>query len=124
MLSRTAVETCLSKSFADTLDDAFVTLLGVSMSRRDVVDTLQLANMIAVKRLEKTLARIKVLSPQQLAETDPMSLYRLKGVGETQVFVAMSLLDSHGFDPVSWWDAFDTKHRAKRRAKRDTHEAL
>ena len=123
MLSRTAVETCLSKSFADTLDEAFVTLLGVSMSRRDVVDSLRLANMIAVRRLEKTLVRIKVSTPQQLAATDPLSLYRLKGVGETQVFVAMSLLDHHGYDPVSWWDAFDSKPK-RRRAKGHAHEAI
>lgn len=108
-LSRTAVEMHLGKTFADTLDAPFVTLLDVQMSRREVVDNLQLANMIAVRRLENTLKKLKIFTAKQLSEVDPMSLYRKRGVGSTQLFVAMSLLDFHGYDCISWWDNFDHK---------------
>lgn len=120
-LSRTVLETRLGKTFADVLDEPFVTLLDTPMSRREVVDNLQLANMVAVRRLENTLKKLRIYTAAQLAKVDPMSLYRKRGVGTTQIFVAMCLLDFHGYDPVSWWDNFGNKPKrnAQLRKKED-----
>jgi len=120
MLSHEAVEYALGKSFADTLDGPFVNLLGRDWTRREIVEELRLANMTAVRRLENNLKRLKVTTASRLAEIDPFSLYRMRGIGDAQLFVAMSLLDAHGYDPVNWWDAFDEKSHVK--AKR--HKAL
>ena len=113
MLSRTVIESKIGKRFADTLDEPFVVLCGETWTRRLVVELMGLANLVAVKRLEKALKKLSVDRAPMLYDIDPMSLYRMKGVGDTQVFVAMSLLHAHGYDPVLWWDNFDEKPKAK-----------
>lgn len=115
MLSREIVEPHLGKTFADSLDAPFVVFFRRTWTRRNVVDNLNLANMLAVVRLARVLERLRIQTPAQLASVDPMSLYRVKGVGSTQVFVAMSLLACFGYDPLSWWDAFIPTRTAQQR---------
>lgn len=118
MLNKTVVTKTLGKSFAESLDEPFVTFFGEEWSRRQIVDRLHLANMTAVRRLENLFKRLRVKTVEQLSTLDPYSLYRTRGVGATQLFVAMCLLDVHGYDPVSWWDAFDEKSKSKMRKRK------
>jgi hypothetical protein len=125
MLTHDTVVYALGKTFADTLDSHFVTLLGRDWTRREVVEELRLANMTAVRRLENNLKKLKVTTAERLAEIDPFSLFRMKGIGDAQLFVAMSLLDAYGYDPISWWDEFDVKSKvkAKRRKTEEVDES-
>jgi hypothetical protein len=122
MLERKIVEGRIGKGFADRLDEPYVTIAGVILSRRDIIEDLRVGNFAAARRLEATLKNMRITSLKRLAATDPMSLYRIKGFGDAQMFVTMSFLASRGTEPEAWWGRFDTKReqeRAKRRAKKE-----
>jgi hypothetical protein len=130
MLNRETIESTISKTFADKLDEAIIHVSqDISFSRRDMVEELGCANFIAATNLNKVLRRLGIVSPSQLYRTDPYSLVRAKGIGEAAMFVAMCILDYHKYDVVKWWGwkgndvKFSTfKHNAIRRASKRKQE--
>jgi len=68
-----------------------------------MIDVLDCGNFAAAKRLQKVLKRLKITKTRELFKTDPLSLYRAKGVGDATVYVAMCILHAGGFDVLEWW---------------------
>lgn len=131
MLERKTVEKVIGKGFADKLDEAiFHVSQDLSYTRREMVEELGCASFIAAARLEKVLKRLKVFTPAQLYRTDPFSLARSKGIGESALFVAMCILDANKYNVEKWWGwkesnvvKFSTfKHHAIKRARRHKQE--
>ena len=127
MIARDKVETVIGKGFASKLDtDIFYVTYSFKYTRRKMVEELGCANFIAAARLAKVLRRLHVYSAAQLHRTDPFSLARTRGIGESCIFVAMCILDSRGYDVVKWWGWKDTndvkfstyKHNAIRRSNK------
>jgi hypothetical protein len=73
------------------------------ITRQRLIEDYQVGNMNAAAMLSKTLKRLRVGTIEQLAKIDPGDLYRVHGCGHTQVYVAMCLLDHHGYDIGKWW---------------------
>lgn len=130
MLKRSTVEKVIGKGFADKLDEAVIHVSqDLSFSRREMVEELGCANFIAAIRLAKVLKRLRVRTAGQLYRTDPFSLARAKGIGESALFVAACILDARGHSVEKWWGWKDNvvkfstfKHHAQRRARRHKQE--
>jgi len=131
MIERLVIETTIGKGFADKLDEIIIHVSqDLSFTRRDMVEVLGCANFIAASRLNKVLKKLQIYSAAKLFRTDPFSLVRAKGIGETSMFVAMCILDSKKYDVVKWWGwkgtngvKFSTfKHNATRRASKRKQE--
>jgi hypothetical protein len=104
MITRSKIETIIGKTYADKLDELIFISGEIKFSRRDMVDTLGCANFIAAARLCKVLRRLNVTTVAQLYRLDPASLARTRGIGESSIFVAMCILDSHDYDILKWWN--------------------
>jgi hypothetical protein len=132
MLDRKVVEKTIGKTFADRLDESILNVSrDLSFTRREMVELLGCANFVAAARLEKVLKRLKIHTPAQLHKTDPFSLLRSRGIGETSMFVAMCILEANEFDVEKWWGwkqgdnvvKFSTfKHHAAARARKHKQE--
>jgi len=126
MLKRKAIEKCIGKTFADKLDSGGIFVSeNLAYTRREMVEILGCANFGAASRLEKILKRLKIDTPDKLWQSNPIDLLRAKGLGETCIFVAMCILDAHGYSVEEWWGwggnvvKFSTfKHHAARRASK------
>jgi hypothetical protein len=94
----------LPKAFVDHLERECVLQLGkhYKFSRALMIEKLKCGNFIAAKRLTKALKKLRIRSPHELYALDPDSLWRMKGVGITQVFVAMCVLEAFDFDVSKW----------------------
>lgn len=104
MLARETVEKVIGKGFADKLDEQiFAVDYDFGYTRREMVEKLGCANFIAAARLAKVLRRLNINSPAKLNRLDPFSLARARGIGESALFVAMCILDAHGYDVIKWW---------------------
>ena len=131
MLTRKQVETTIGKTFADKLDE-IVLDIGPKLifTRRDMVEELGCANFVAGARLQKVLRRLGIETAAELFRTDPFSIVRCKGIGETSMFVAMCILDHAQYNVEDWWGWKETndlkfssfKHNATRRARKSKHE--
>lgn len=99
----TAINTTLGKTFADHLARPVLQIGELAVSAHSLVNEVGCANLNAAQGLSATLKRIRCRSIKELANLDPMSLYRVQGCGHTQVYVAMCLLEHHGIDPAKWW---------------------
>lgn len=133
MIERTTIESVIGKTFADRyftqpVIDASPDL---TFSRRQLMD-MGCGNFHAAATLNRKLKRLKVQTPDQLHSIPPVDLTRLKHVGEAAIYVAMCILDEHGYDVEKWWGwgqededhmvKFSTyKHRVVRRAKKRTN---
>lgn len=129
MLERRVVESTIGKTFADLLDETIFEVGELRYSRREIVERLGCANFHAASLLQAVLRRLKIKSAKDLWEMDPFSLARAKGVGATTIFVAMCILDAHGFSVEKWWGwnnnvvKFSTfRAKALRRAKKRGQE--
>lgn len=131
MIERKTVENTIGKSFADKLDEIIINVSPkLRFTRRQIVDDLGCANFVAAIRLEKALRKLGIETPAQLFRTDPFSLVRVKGIGETSVFVAMCILDFAQYNVEEWWGWKETnelkfssfKHNATKRASKRKHE--
>jgi hypothetical protein len=132
MLTRNIVETTIGKTFADKLDEViFEVSPKLTFTRRQMVEDLGCANFNAAALLQKALRKLSVETPAQLFRTDPFSIVRIKGIGETAMFVAMCILDYAQYNVQEWWGWKETntlkfssfKHNAIRRAtKRGKHD--
>lgn len=127
MLKPQIVVDTIGKTFADKLDETIIDVSDeISYTRREMVEKLGCANFLAAYRLQKVLKRLKIMTASQLHRTDPFSLVRTKGIGEAAMFVAMCILDLHGYDVIKWWRwkesnvvKFSTfKHQAMNRARK------
>jgi hypothetical protein len=126
MLKRTTIEKCIGKTFADKVDDWAINASDqLCYTRREMIETIGCANFMAAARLEKVLKRLKIKTPKDLWNINPIDLLRSKGVGETSIFVAMCILDTNGFSVEEWWGwggnvvKFSTfKHHAAQRASK------
>ena len=122
MLTRTKVEKIIGKTFADRLDeDIFKVSDNWALTRREMVSLIGCGNFIAAAKLAKVLKRLKVNNPAQLFKIDPVSLARVKGIGESSIFVAMCILDSSGYDVITWWNK-ETKFSAVKKARKNRQE--
>ncbi len=130
MLTRKVVETTIGKTFADKLDEVVFESGSLTYSRRQMVDDLGCANFGAASRLEKALKKLGIKTVAQLYKTDPFSIVRTRGIGETSIFVAMCILDNSGYSVTQWWGWKETntlkfssfKHRAIKKASKRKHE--
>ncbi len=116
MITRTKVETVIGKTFADKLDQPIFSTGNWAITRRTMVERYGCANFIAAARLARQFKRMGITTPRILWRTDPIQLARTKGIGEAAIFVAMSILEANGFDPLKWWTP-DTKFGATKKAK-------
>lgn len=126
MINRETINNTLGKTFADKLDELIISNGKLEYTRREMVEILHCANFISAVKLNKVLRKLKIGTAAQLSNTDPFSLLRIRGVGESTVFVAMCILDAHEYDVEAWWgwkqdnivkfSAF--KHRAAQRTRR------
>lgn len=131
MLTRDVVETTIGKTFADKLDEVVLDVSPqLSFTRRSMVEDLGCANFVAAVTLQKVLRKFGITTPSQLFKTDPFSIVRVKGVGETTMFVAMCILDAAQYNVKDWWGWKETnelkfssfKHNATRRASKAKHD--
>jgi hypothetical protein len=121
MLNYTTIHATIGKGFADKQEELVFVSGDIVFTRRNMIEELDCANFIAAVRLAKVLRRLRIHTVKQLSKTDPYSLYRCKGIGDTAVYVAMCILDSHGVDINRWWGHKDaaTKETSIRKAKRN-----
>lgn len=110
MILRKTVEKIIGKTYADKLDEPLFVVGTMSYSRRQMVEDLGCANFVAATRLSKVLNKLRVHTSRQLFMIDPASLFRVHGIGESCMFVAMSVIDANGFDVDEWWDRNFEKH--------------
>jgi hypothetical protein len=130
MIKHETINKTIGKTFADKLNEIIIDSGGISFSRREMVEDLQCANFLAAARLSKVLRKLKITTPAHLNRTDPFSLLRTRGVGESTVFVAMCILDANGFSVEKWWGWKDTnvlkfssfKHHASVKARKHKQE--
>lgn len=113
----TLINTTIGKTFADHLSRPVLTIGDIEVSAHALVNEVGCANLVAAQGLSATLKRIRCRSIKELANLDPMSLYRVQGCGHTQVYVAMCLLEHHGVDPSKWW-GWETKGSSVQRQAR------
>jgi hypothetical protein len=121
MLNYTTIHATIGKTFADKQDEVIFQSGNLVYTRRELVGIVGCANFIAAARLAKVCRRLKIYTITQLYKTDPYSLYRAKGIGDTAVYVAMCLLDTSNFNVMKWWNKKTSadKERSIRRAKRN-----
>ena len=99
------VEKTIGKTFADKLDEVVIHVSqDLSFTRRELVDELGCANFAAAARLGKLLSRLHIHTAAQLNRTDPFSLLRARGIGQTCMFVAMCILDYKQYNVIDWWE--------------------
>lgn len=125
MIKREVIHATLGKGFADKMDDMILNVSSeLSYSRREMIDFIGNANFSAAARLNKVLKKLKVSTIKDLAKLDPFSMYRMKGIGDTTVYVAMCILDAHKYNVMEWWNWKDDsqKKAAIARAKRHLQE--
>lgn len=104
MISRRVIEETLSKTFADGLDKLVIDVSNdISFTKRQMIEDLDCGNFLAGVRLSKALKKLGIRTIKQLFNIDPSSLLRIKGIGETAVYVAMCMLDKRGFNVEVWW---------------------
>jgi len=93
------------KAFLARLDEVVLTIGSTEFTRREVVEKLRCANMVAAARLSWAVERFKPKSAVELARrVDVVDLFSIKGVGVTTVYVWMCVLDAIGKDPEVWLD--------------------
>lgn len=131
MIDLTTVEKTIGKTFADKLDEiAFNPSQDLTFTKREMITKLGCANFLAAYRLEKVLKRLKIFTAGKLFRTDPMSLARARGIGETAIYVAMCILAYKEYDVSEWWGWKETnnlkfnafKQKAIKRARKRKHE--
>lgn len=129
MLARTKVETIIGKGFADKLDELIVESGKLVYTRRQMVEQLGCANFVAAAKLSKILRRLGISTPAQLNNMDPLSLARVRGIGESCLFVALCILEANEYDVEDWWQYKDNnvkfssfKAHAITHARRRKHE--
>lgn len=129
MIARTKVEKIIGKGFADKLDELIVESGKLVYTRRQMVEQLGCANFVAAAKLSKILRRLDISTPAQLNNMDPFSLARVKGIGESCLFVALCILEANEYDVEDWWQYKDNnvkfssfKHNATKRARSKKHE--
>lgn len=93
----------------------YVTLCGYDLTLRDLLE-MHCPNFVAAKRLHKALRKLQIDSPAKLYKLDPYSLYNMRGVGVSQLFVAECVLwKLHGIkNPSKWYEKFIANPRKKR----------
>lgn len=92
-------------------EDVYVEIAGIEFSLRDLMD-INCPNFVAAKRLSKMLKKLGVKSIAQLWKLDPFSLFNTRGVGMTQVYVAMCVVHTK-YSGLKWIDRFAPKKREK-----------
>jgi len=123
MIARTKVEKIVGKPFADKLDEPVFKVNNWVYTRRQMVEDVGCANFIAASRLAKVLRRLGVAGAGGLFKLDPASLARVRGIGESSIFVALCILDHAQYNINDWWDT-EAKFRTVkvRKASRNGHE--
>ena len=125
-------DSLMDKSFLNSIDSVVLTVGDAHMSGRQVAKKLGIANLQAARRLSKVCAALQVESVRALYALGAIPLVRTKGVGNATMWVAMHLLDAHGYSVERWWGWTDGgrtpkfssyRHKLMAQAKvRGTHE--
>jgi hypothetical protein len=131
VINRKTIETTIGKTFADKLDELVLDISEeLSFTKRQMIEDLGCANFLAAYRLQKVLKRLGITTVSRLYKTDPMSLARCRGIGETAIYVAMCILHTRHKDVNVWWGWKETnslkfnafKQKAIKRARKRKHE--
>lgn len=124
MMKREVIHATLGKGFADKIDEVIINYGDLIYTRREMIDFIGNANFNAAMRLNKLLKKLKIKTLGQLAKISPYDLYKVKGCGDTTVYVAMCILDTHKYNVMEWWQWKDDtqKKAAIARAKRYLQE--
>jgi hypothetical protein len=85
------------------MDDVFSVSGELRFTRKEAIEELKCANWIALAKLAKMLRRLKIKTARQLFLADPKDLIDTKGIGVTTLYVAMCVLDHHGYRVAEWW---------------------
>lgn len=127
----TTLTKILSKNFLAKLEEYIIDSGKLQFSRQEMIEELGCANFLAAHKLNKILRKLGIKSYAQLHQTDPHSLARIKGVGETVMYLVMCILDYNGYDVEVWWGwkkgndvKFSTfKHHVVKHSKKYGHAA-
>ena len=131
MLTPKTTTKILGKTFSDHLDELIIDAgPQLQFSRRTMITEVGCANFIAARAVHSLFNRLGITTARQLFHTDPFSLARVRGVGETALFVVACILDAKGHDVEQWWGWKDTnvvkfstfKHHATVRARKRKQE--
>ncbi len=95
-------------------EETYVTLVGHDLTLKNLLD-MKCPNFVAAKRLVKALKKLHIDSVSQLYKVDPYSLYNMRGVGVSQVFVAECLIwEFYRKNPYNWYKKFIANPKKKR----------
>ena len=86
-------------------------------TRNEAIHELGCANWVGIKKLEKLLRRFKVRTARQLFLTDPKKFIAADGIGTVTLYVAMCVLDHHGYEVSRWW-GWDQKEQTRKKKPR------
>lgn len=128
----------LGKTFIDRLTTETILKIGNNTySRDDLVRECRCGNFAAARRLNKVLEDIGITEVADLAHLAPEDLARVKGVGETTVYVLLCLQDHAKVKLLEWgmtWNTYakharekpkpEKKTRNKRASKRQPRSTL
>jgi hypothetical protein len=103
VLNYTVIHATVGKGLADKQEEVCFKLGDDAYTKRDFIQNIGVANWVAIANLSRVLRKLKVKTVNDLFNTDPYSLYRAKGIGDTALFVAMHFLHYHGYNPMNWW---------------------
>lgn len=99
----------LGKTFIDRLTGDVVLSIGSQTYSRDgLVRELKVGNFAAARRLGKVLEELEITRVEDLASLAPEDLARVRGVGETTVYVLLCLQDALRQKPLEWDTTWST----------------
>lgn len=104
MLKYTQIDNTLGKTFADGLEEVVINSgKELVFTKRQMIEEIGCANFQAATRINKAFRRLDISTIKKLSDTDPSSLLRIKGIGQTSIYVAMCILDAHHISVEKWW---------------------
>ena len=108
----------LGKTFIDRLTTETILKIGNNTySRDDLVRECRCGNFAAARRLNKVLEDIGITEVADLAHLAPEDLARVKGVGETTVYVLLCLQDHAKVKMLEWGMTWSTYAKHARETK-------
>lgn len=105
-------------------DEIFSVSEELRFTRQYAITQLQCANWIAIGKLAKLLKRLKIKTARQLFAYGPERLINTENIGHTTLYVAMCLLDHHGYDVADWWGWTDREETRAKKPRAEVRDSL
>jgi hypothetical protein len=114
----------LGKTFLDRLTSDVVLTVGTKTYSRDaLVRELKVGNFAAARKLGKALDDLGITNPADLAHLAPEDLARIRGVGETTVYVLLCLQDNLKQGLLAFDHTWATYAKHARKPQQAKHES-